>query len=70
MSADLIFHAGHNATRINYLIPQSKSARLEWSGFAGCFSQAQWRSVCVVWGLNGALVSLGMTVRGCTALWC
>ena len=48
---------------------QSQSARLEWSGFAGCFSQAQWRSVHVVWGLNGALVSLGMTVSGCTALW-
>ena len=47
-----------------------KSARLEWSGFAGCFSQAQWRSVRVVWGLNGAVVSLGMTVCGCTALWC
>ena len=52
----------------NYLIPQSKSARLEWSGFAGCFSQAQWRSVCVVWGLNGAMVSMGMIVCSCTAL--
>ena len=37
MSTDSIFHPGHKATRINYLIPQSKSARLEWSGFAGCF---------------------------------
>ena len=51
-------------------LPQSKSARLEWSGFAGCFSQAQWQSRRVVWGLNGALVSLGMTVRDCAALWC
>ena len=39
-----------------------KSAGLEWSGLAGCFSRAQWRSVRVVWGLNGALVSLGMNV--------
>ena len=46
------------------------SYRLEWSGFTGCFSRAQWRSVRVVWGLNGAVVSLGMTVCGCTALWC
>ena len=53
----------------NYLTPQSKSARLELSGFAGCLSQAQWRYVRAVWGLNGALVSLWMTVFGCTALW-
>ena len=61
MSADWIF---------NLLNSQSKSARLKWSGFAGCFSQAQWRSVCAVCGLDGALVSLGMAVCGCTALWC
>ena len=70
MLADSIFHPGHTATWINYLIPHLKLARLEWSGFAGCLSQAQWRFVRVVWGLNGALVSLGMTVCGCTALWC
>ena len=69
MSADSIFEPGHTATSMNYLIPHLKSARLEWSGFAGCFSQAQWRSVRVVWGLNRALVNLGMTICGCTAVW-
>ena len=49
---------------------QSKSARFEWSAFAGCFSQSQWQSVHAVWGLNGALMSLGMAVCGCTAPWC
>ena len=39
-------------TRINYQISQSKSARLEWSSFAGCSLYVR----C------GALVSLGMAV--------
>ena len=35
---------------------------IKFSGFAGGFSQ---QSVHAVWGLNGALVSLGMTVLLC-----
>ena len=37
-----IFHQEHKATLINYQIAPSKSAKLEWSAFASCFSQAQW----------------------------
>ena len=44
-----------------------KSARLEWPAFAGCFFQAQWRSMQVVWGPNGALASLGLAV--CSCMW-
>ena len=54
----------------NYLISQSKPARLEWSGFAGCFPQAQWQTVHAVWGPDGTLVSLWMAVCGHTAPWC
>ena len=49
------------------LISQSQLARL---AFAGCFSQAQWWSVLVLCGVNGALVSLEMAVCGSTAPWC
>ena len=70
MSVDSIFHPEHKATWINYLISQSKSARFEWSGFAGCFSQAQWWFRTCGVGPNGAPVSQGMAVCGCTALWC
>ena len=51
MSADLIFYQKHKTTLIDYQSSQSKSARLEWSAFAGFFSQAQWQSICVLWGL-------------------
>ena len=32
-------------TKLNYLILQSKPARLEWSAFAGYFPKAQWQSL-------------------------
>ena len=40
-TADLVFHQELKATWINYQITPSKSARLEWSTIASCFSQAQ-----------------------------
>ena len=52
---------------INFIF---KQATLEWSAFAGCFFEAQWRSVRVVWCPNGSLASVGMAVSDCTALWC
>jgi len=66
MLADSIFHHEQMVHEISYL----KEATLEWSAFAGCFSEAQWQSVRVIWCPNGALVNLGMVVSGCTALWC
>ena len=36
---------------INFIF---KQATLEWSAFAGCFSEAQWRSVQAVWCPNGS----------------
>ena len=59
----------HTASK-ERMAPELTRSDLEWSGFAGCFFQAQWQSVHVVWGLNGALISLGMAVFNCTALWC
>ena len=56
MSADSIFHHEQNG------ISHSKQVTLEWSAFAGCFSEAQWRSIRVVWCPNGGLASLGMVV--------
>ena len=55
-----------NTIYMNKLLnSQSKSARLEWSVFAGCFPKHsddpyEW---------SGALASLGMAICGCTALW-
>ena len=70
MPADLIFHHEQNGTWINYKILCSKQVTLEWSVFAGCFSEPKWRSVQTVWYPNGGLASLGMAVSCCNALWC
>jgi len=67
MSADLIFHHEQNDKLINFMF---KKATLEWSAFAGCFSEAQWQPVQAIWCPNGGLASLGVVVSGCIALWC
>ena len=54
----------------NFIIKSAKlDSLLEWSAFASYFSQAQWQSVHVLWGINGALVP-EVAIYGCTALWC
>ena len=58
MTADLIFHQEHKANN-SIKFHNQKSARLEWSPFVGCFSQAQWQSILAVWGPNGVLASWG-----------
>ena len=56
-------------TQIKYQIHNQNELDLSGLLLMVCFSQAQWQSVRVVWGLNGALTSLGMAVCDCIALW-
>ena len=48
----------------------SKEARLKWSACTGCFSEAQWQFVQVVWCPSEGSASPGMAVSDLTALWC
>ena len=47
---------------MHYQVSLPQSTKVKWSAFAGCFFREQWRTVRVVWGLDGALANQEMAL--------